>query len=94
MDCPPADLYRVPQVQWIDGFFAFLEVADIKIGQRMVDKSMHGAIRAVHILVDHPRDEVWGEGDDKCLGSEAGKVVGGVKDQRLGTEMVVRLRKL
>lgn len=57
-DFPPADLNGVAKVQWIQGFFAFLEVADIKIGQRMVDKSMHGAIRAVHVLVDHSRDEV------------------------------------
>lgn len=48
----------VAKVQWIRGFFAILEVADIKVGQRIVDKSMHGAIGAVHVLVDHPRDEV------------------------------------
>lgn len=53
---------------WIHGLFAILEMADIKIGQSMVDKSMHGTIRAVHVLVDHPRDEVRGEGDNKCLG--------------------------
>lgn len=58
IDFPPADLNRVTKVQWIHGFLAPLEVADIKIGQRMVDKSMHGAIRAVHVLVDHSRDEV------------------------------------
>lgn len=48
----------VAKVQWIHGFFAFLEVTHIKVGQRMVDKPMHGAIRAVHVLVDHPRYEV------------------------------------
>lgn len=31
---------------------------------------MHGAIRAVHVLVDHPRDEVGCEGDDEGLGIE------------------------
>lgn len=55
---PPANLNTVAKVEWIHRFFAFLEVADIKIGQCMVDKSMHGAIRAVHILVNHPRYEV------------------------------------
>lgn len=68
VDFPPANLNGVAELQWIHGFFAFLEVADVKIGQRMVDKSMHGAIWAVHVLVDHPRYEVWSEGDDKCLG--------------------------
>ena len=58
IDFSPADLNRVAKVQWIHGLFAFLEVADIKIRQRVVDKSMHGAIGAVHVLVDHPRDEV------------------------------------
>lgn len=81
-DFPPADLYRVAKVQWIQGFFALLEVADIKIGKRMVDESMHGAIWAVHVLVDHPRDEVWSEGDNKCLGIGVGEVVVGVEVQK------------
>lgn len=79
IDFPPADLNRVTKVQWIHGFLAPLEVADIKVGQGMVDKSMHGAIRAVHVLVDHSRDEVWSEGDDKCLGIVVVKVVVGVE---------------
>ena len=58
MDFPPANLNRVAKLQWIHRFFAVLEVADIKTGQRVVDKSMHGAIWAVHVLVDHPRYEV------------------------------------
>ena len=33
----------------------------------MVDKAVHGAIGAVHVLVDQPRNEVRREGDDKCL---------------------------
>lgn len=57
-DFPPADLNRVTKMQWIPRFLALLEMADIKIGQRMVDKSMHGTIGAVHILVNHPRNEV------------------------------------
>lgn len=46
------------KVPLISGSLALLEVADIKIGQRMVDKPMHGTVRAVHVLVDQPRDEV------------------------------------
>lgn len=57
----------------------------------MVDKSMHGAIRAVHVLIDHPRDEVGSEGDDKCLGIVVGELVVGVGDQRIETGMEVRL---
>lgn len=42
----------------------------------MVDKPMHGAVGAVHVLVDHPRDEVGSEGDDKRLrvGTRGGNV--------------------
>lgn len=54
----PADFNRVAKVQWFSWFLALLEMAYIKMGQRMVDKPMHGAIWAVHVLVDHPRDEV------------------------------------
>jgi len=86
-DFPPAHLNVVAKVQRIHWFFAFLEMADIKVGQRMVDKSMHGAIRAVHVLVDHPRDEVWREGDDKCLGVVVWEVEGGEGVQRLWTYM-------
>lgn len=62
----------IAKMQWIHGFFAFLEVAHIKVGQRVVDKAVHGAVRAVHVLVDHSRYEVWSEGDDKCLGIVVG----------------------
>lgn len=63
----PTDFNRVTKTHWLHGFLTLLEMAYIKMGQRMIDKSMHGAIWAVHVLVDHPRDEVWSEGDDKCL---------------------------
>lgn len=36
----------------------------------MVDEAVHGAVRAVLVLVDHPRDEVGGEGDDEGLLTE------------------------
>lgn len=87
-DFPPAHLNRVAEVQRIHGFFAFLEVADIKVGQRMVDKSMHGAIGTVHVLVDHSRDEVWSEGDDKCLGIVVGKMVVVVGDSEIRSRNV------
>lgn len=64
-------------------------MAYIKIGQRMVDKSMHWAICAVHVLVDHPRNEVWSEGDDKCLGIVVVKVVVVVEICGLGREIAV-----
>lgn len=53
----------------------------------MVHKSMHGAIRAVHVLVDHPRYEVRSEGNDKCLGIVVGM---GVGVHKIRTEMRVR----
>lgn len=66
----PADLHRVAQVVLVLGFPAVLEEADIEEGQRVIDEAMHGAVRAVLVLVDHPRDEVGGEGDDKGLLTE------------------------
>lgn len=54
----PTDFNGVAEAQWFPGFLTLLEMADIKMGQRMVDKPVHGAIWAVHVLVDHPRDEV------------------------------------
>lgn len=52
------------------GFPAVLEEADVKEGQRVVDEAVHGAVGAVLVLVDHPRDEVGGEGDDEGLLTE------------------------
>lgn len=88
-DLPPAHLDGVAEVQRVHGLFALLEVADVKVGQRVVDKSVHGAVGAVHVLVDHPRDEVWGEGDDKRLGGWGGgdETVGVGGGQRLGKDM-------
>lgn len=63
----PADVHRVAQVQLVQGFPAPLEVAGVEGGQRVVDKAVHGAVRTVLVLVDHPRDEVRGEGDDESL---------------------------
>lgn len=45
-----------------------LEVTDVEVRQSVIDKTVHGAIRAVHVLVEQPWDEVRGEGDDKGLG--------------------------
>lgn len=68
-DCgvSPADLHRVAQVELVQGFTALLEVAHVEEGQRVVNEAMHGALLAVLVLVDHPWDEVRGEGDDKSL---------------------------
>lgn len=63
----PADLHGVAQVELVQGFTALLEVADIEEGQRVVHEAVHGALLAVPVLVDHPWDEVRGEGDDKSL---------------------------
>lgn len=63
----PTDFDGVAEVQWFPGFLTLLEMAYVKMGQRVVDKAMHGAVWAVHVLVDHPRDEVGSEGDDKSL---------------------------
>lgn len=52
----------------LDGVCARLEVADVEVRQSVVDEAVHGAVHAVHVLVDQPRDEVRGEGDDKGLG--------------------------
>lgn len=47
-----------------------LEVSHVEEGQGVVDKAMHGAVYAVHVLVDQPRDEVGCERYDKCLHGE------------------------
>lgn len=57
----------VPQVRGVHGSFANLEVAYVEVGERVVDEAVHGPVRTVHVLVNHPRDEVWGEGDDERL---------------------------
>lgn len=72
----PAHLHGVAEVLRVHGLFALLEVADVEVGQRVVDEAVHGAVRAVHVLVHHPGDEVRGEGDDKRLVG-GGEVVGG-----------------
>lgn len=46
---------------------AWLEVTDVEKRQSVIDEAMHGAVRAVHVLVDQPWDEVRGEGDDEGL---------------------------
>lgn len=66
-DTLPAYLYRVAQVHWLDGRCAFLKVTDVEVRQSVIDEAMHGAVGAVHVLVDEPWDEVRSEGDDKSL---------------------------
>lgn len=56
-------------MQWLERVCSWLEVADIEVRQSVIDEAVHGAIRAVHVLVDQPWDEVRGEGDDKGLGN-------------------------
>lgn len=63
----PAGIHWVAQVHWLQRVCARLEVSDVKVRQSVVDEAVHGAVRAVHVLVDKPRDEVRGEGDDKGL---------------------------
>ena len=54
-------------MQWLERVCAWLKVTDIEVRQSVIDKAVHGAVRAVHVLVDEPWDEVGGEGDDKGL---------------------------
>lgn len=63
----PAYFYFVAEVHWINRFCARLEVTDIEVRQSVIDEAVHAAVGAVLVLVDQPRDEVRGEGDDKCL---------------------------
>lgn len=43
------------------------KVAYIKVRQGVIDKAMHGARLAVHVLIDQSGDKIWCEGDDKGL---------------------------
>ena len=43
------------------------EVADIEVGQWVFCVAIHGAICAIHVLVNHPWNELWRERDDECL---------------------------
>lgn len=54
-------------MQLVHRFRSVLDAADVEEGQRVVNKPVHGAIRTVLVLVDHPWDEVRGEGDDESL---------------------------
>lgn len=53
----------------IDRIRPRLKVTDIEVGETVVDEAVHGPIRAVHVLVDQPRDEIRGEGNHKGLGT-------------------------
>lgn len=46
---------------------ARLEVTNVEVRQGVIDEAVHGAVGAVHVLVDEPWDEVGGEGDDEGL---------------------------
>lgn len=63
----PAYLYVVAQVPWLERLCAWLEVTDVEKRQSVIDEAMHGAVRAVRVLVDQPWDEVRCEGDDEGL---------------------------
>lgn len=54
----PANLNRVTQMNRIHGFFSILEVGDVKVGECVIHKPVHGTVGAVHVLVDHPGNEV------------------------------------
>ena len=62
----PADVNRIAQMQRIHRLLAILEVADVKIGEGVVHKAIHGAVRT-SVLVNQPGDEVRCEGNDKGL---------------------------
>lgn len=66
----PAYFYLVAQVHWLKRMCAWLEVTDIKVGESVIDEAVHCSIRAVHVLIDQPWDEVRSEWDDKCLGNK------------------------
>lgn len=59
---------------WLTRVRAWLEVTDIKVGERVIDKAMHSSVGAVHVLVDESWDEVGGKSDDKRLRDKAGLV--------------------
>lgn len=63
----PAKIHRDAQVRVVRRPGVVLEVGDVEVGQGVVDEAVHGAVRAVHVLVDQAGDEVRGEGDDKRL---------------------------
>lgn len=63
----PAYFHPVAQVHWLQRVCAWLEVTDVEVRQGVIDKAVHGAVRAVHVLVDQPWDEVRGEGDYEGL---------------------------
>lgn len=65
----PAYFYFRSKVHRLDWIRSWLKITDIEVGETVVDEAVHGSIRAVHVLVDQPRDEVRGEGDHKCLGT-------------------------
>lgn len=46
---------------------ALWEVTHVEVRQRVVCVAIQGPICAVHVLVNHPRNKLRGEGDDKCL---------------------------
>lgn len=58
------------QVHGLERGCTWLEVTDVEVGQGVINKAVHGAVRAVHVLIDQPRDEVRSEGDDKGLRTE------------------------
>ena len=45
------------------------EVADVEVGQRVLRVAVHGAVGAVHVLVQHAGNELRREGDDERLQS-------------------------
>lgn len=66
----PAYFYLVAQVHWLERVCAWLKVTDIEVRQSVIDEAVHGAVRAVHVLVDEPWDEVGGEGNDKGINDD------------------------
>lgn len=46
------------------------KIGHVKVGECVVNKAVHGARLAEHVLVDEPRNEVRREGDHKGLKTE------------------------
>lgn len=64
--CVPADT-KFPVKSCAVRCCAWFEVAGVEVCQGVVCKAMHGACLTVQILIDHTRNELRCEGNDKSL---------------------------
>lgn len=54
----PADVHMEAQVERIQWSGAVLEVTDVKVRQRVVEKAVHRPVWTVHVLIDQPWNKV------------------------------------